>query len=86
MSAGRTELVKLGGVDHQGPLGLVELHYRAEGLGQFHGPPDVLDDRDVAQDRSALLGEQGRRDHLERGVLGALNEDCPCSGWPPRMR
>jgi hypothetical protein len=47
---------ELGGVDDERPLGLVELDYGPDRLGELHGPPDVLDHRDVPQDGAALLG------------------------------
>jgi hypothetical protein len=66
---------QVGRVDHQRPLGLVELDHRADRLGQLHGPADVLDSRDVAQHRVAVAGQQRRGDHLQRRVFRALHED-----------
>ncbi|GGM68795.1 hypothetical protein GCM10010106_13600 [Thermopolyspora flexuosa] len=47
---------------------------RADGTGELHGPADVLDDRDVPQDRAALRGEQRGPDHGQYCVLRALDE------------
>src|SRR5262249_51367560 len=41
---------------------------------------NVLDHRHVAKDRPALLCKQRCRDHLERRVLGALDEDGSLKG------
>jgi len=66
---------ELGGVHHERPLCLVELDHRTDGLGQLHGPADILDHRDVPQHGPALGGKQRGGDHLEGGVLSALHED-----------
>ena len=64
-----------GRVNHQGAFRLVELDHRADRLRQLDRPAHVLDGRYVAQYRPAFGRHERGRDHLERGVLGALHED-----------
>jgi hypothetical protein len=63
-----------GCVHHQGPLRLVELNPGTDRLRELGRAPHVLDRRDVPQHGAALVGEQCGGDHLERRVLGTLDE------------
>jgi hypothetical protein len=71
---GQDRAGQLRGVDDESALRLVELGLGPDRLGQFDRSPDVFDDRDVAQDRTALRRHQRRPDHGQDGVLRALHE------------
>ena len=55
---GQHRAVQPGGVDHQGPLRLVELDHRADGLRELDRAAHILDDGNVPEYRPALIGEQ----------------------------
>ena len=58
ISAGSTELVSSEASTTSVRSASWNLHHGPDRLGELHGPPDVLDDRDVPQDSAALLGQQ----------------------------